>query len=88
MAIIDQGKLLFSGTPESAEQQIAGRVWQKSVAKAELKEIGLRHRIISTKLVAGRPLVHILSETNPGDGFVAVAPDLEDVFFSQLPMVA
>ncbi len=88
MAIIDQGKLLFSGTPESAEQQIAGRVWQKSVAKTELKEIGLRHRIISTKLVAGRPLVHILSETNPGDGFVLVAPDLEDVFFSQLPMVA
>ena len=88
MAIIDQGKLLYCGTPEDAERQIAGKVWQKSVSKPDLLEIGRRHRVISTKLVAGRPLVHILSERDPGDGFVSVAPDLEDVFFSQLPMVA
>jgi hypothetical protein len=38
--------------------------------------------VISTKLVAGRPLIHVLSELATGDGFSQVDPDLEDVFFS------
>ena len=88
MAIIDQGKLLYSGTPDAAESTLAGRVWQKSVAKIDLPNLERQFRVISTKLVAGRPLVHVLSESHPGEGFEAVAPDLEDVFFSRLPVVA
>ncbi len=88
MAIIDQGKLLYSGTPDEAEKTLAGRVWQKSVTKIDLPTLEREFRIISTKLVAGRPLIHVLSESNPGEGFEAVAPDLEDVFFSRLPVVA
>lgn len=88
MAIIDQGKLIYSGTPDAAEKTLAGRVWQKSVTKLDLPELEKQFRVISTKLVAGRPLVHVLSESDPGEGFEAVAPDLEDVFFSQLMVVA
>ncbi len=88
MAIIDQGKLLYSGTPDAAERTLAGRVWKKSVTKVDLPELERHFRIISTKLVAGRPLIHVLSEFDPGEGFEAVAPDLEDVFFSRLPVVA
>lgn len=84
MAIIDQGKLLYSGTPEDAEKSLVGRVWQKSVAKTDLPALEKQLRVISTKLVAGRPLVHVLSDSAPGDGFQLVAPDLEDVFFSRL----
>lgn len=88
MAIIDQGKLLYSGTPDAAEQTLAGKVWQRSVAKVDLPNLERQFRIISTKLVAGRPLIHVLSDSKPGEGFEAVAPDLEDVFFSRLPVVA
>lgn len=84
MAIINLGKLLFAGTPEDAESELAGQIWQKSVSKDELGVIEARHPIISTKLVAGRPLIHIRSEENPGDGFTQVEPDLEDVFFTQI----
>ncbi len=84
MAIIDQGKLLYSGTPEDAEKSLVGRVWQKSVAKTDLPALEKQLRVISTKLVAGRPLVHVLCDSAPGDGFQLVAPDLEDVFFSRL----
>ena len=55
MAIIDQGKLLYSGTPDEAEKKLAGRVWQKSVTKIDLPTFERQFRIISTKLVAGRP---------------------------------
>jgi len=88
MAIIDQGKLLFYGKPEAAEQQLQGKVWQKSVAKGDLPNLQKHYQVISTKLVAGRPLIHILSDNDPGDGFEAVEPDLEDVFFATVPRIA
>jgi len=88
MAIIDQGKLLFHGTPSDGEKSLSGKVWQKSVSKAELGEVQKQYRVISTKLVAGRPLVHILNDENPGNGFSPVDADLEDVFFSTLQKVA
>lgn len=88
MAIIHEGKLLFSGTPSDAEAQLAGNIWQKSIEKDRLDEYRRDYRVISTKLVAGRPLIHVYSETAPGDGFVQVDPDLEDVFFSKIHHVA
>ena len=52
------------------------------MTKSELETCRGDLRVISTKLVAGRPLVHVYSESPMPEGFRAVAPDLEDVFFS------
>ena len=35
-------------------------------------------------LIAGRPLIHIYADENPGNGFEPVAADLEDVFFTSI----
>ncbi len=82
MAIIHQGRVVYAGAPAQAEQNLRGMIWQKSIARQELEEHRRAYRVISTKLVAGRPLIHVLSESAPGDGFSQVEPDLEDVFFS------
>jgi len=82
MAIIHQGRVVYAGAPAQAEQNLRGTIWQKSIARQELEEHRRAYRVISTKLVAGRPLIHVLSESAPGDGFSQVEPDLEDVFFS------
>jgi len=87
MAIIDQGKLLYSGKPSDAEDELAGKIWRKSVRKSELDEVRKQYEVISIKLVAGSPLIHVLADADPGDGFSQVSPDLEDVFFSRLRMV-
>ncbi|MGB0596910.1 MAG: hypothetical protein ACPGLY_09480 [Rubripirellula sp.] len=84
MAIIHQGQLLFAGTPDDAEAELSGQIWQKSVSKAEFDDIKGRFQIISAKLVAGRPLVHIHRAEDPGAGFEPVAPDLEGVFFARI----
>ncbi len=84
MAIIDQGRLQFAGTPQMAEAELDGRVWQKSIDKSELDSYRDRYEVISTKLVAGRPLIHVLSDSHPQDGFSEIAPDLEDVFFAKI----
>ncbi|MFM7563081.1 MAG: ABC transporter ATP-binding protein, partial [Planctomycetota bacterium] len=38
MAIINEGCLLYAGSPQVAEDKLAGRVWQKSLSKQELPE--------------------------------------------------
>lgn len=84
MAIIHHGRVLFSGAPSDGENALNGRVWARSMSKQELATRPWEHRILSTKLVAGSPLVRIYSESDPGNGFRPADPDLEDVFFSHL----
>jgi hypothetical protein len=52
------------------------------VARDELADVERRHRVICTKLQAGRTLVHVHAEAPPGPEFEPVEPDLEDVYFS------
>jgi len=84
MAIIHQGKVLFQGKPEAAIAELKGRVWQRSIEKAELPVFEQSHKIISNRLVGGRPLLHVLSETPLNGGFLPSSPDLEDVFFTKI----
>jgi len=84
MAIIHQGKVLFAGAPADAVKGLEGRIWQRTIAKNEMKEYEQRYKIISNKLIAGKPLIHIHADQSPGDGFQPVSPDLEDVFFTRI----
>src|SRR5580704_1242620 len=83
-AIIHQGKVLFAGVPDQAVNNLSGKIWQKFIAKSDVKDAEQKYRVISSKLIAGRPLIHIYSEENPGNGFEPVAADLEDVFFTSI----
>lgn len=82
-AIIDRGRVMFAGAPELAIRDLDGKIWQRTIAKSELPDYEKRFRVISNKLVAGRPQIHVYSDAAPDDGFQAAAPDLEDVFFSR-----
>jgi ABC-2 type transport system ATP-binding protein len=84
MAIIHQGKVLFQGKPEAAIAELKGRVWQRSIDKAELPVFEQSHKIISNRLVGGRPLLHVLSEVPLNGDFAPSSPDLEDVFFTKI----
>jgi len=84
MAIIHEGRMLYAGPPDDAVSALEGKIWQKFVHKGDLKECESRFQVISSKLIAGRPLIHIYSVESPGDGFQPVAADLEDVFFARI----
>jgi ABC-2 type transport system ATP-binding protein len=84
MAIIDQGRILLEAEPLSAIHELKGCIWRSVVEKSALEELEREHSVISTKLLAGRTVVHILSNAAPGGGFEPVAPDLEDVYFSTM----
>ena len=84
MAIISRGRLLHTGEPQRAIRDLEGKVWEKTVGKADLAALESRHRVISTHLQAGRTVVHVFSEEHPGEGFEATEPDLKDVYFTTL----
>jgi ABC-type multidrug transport system ATPase subunit len=82
MAIINQGKLLFAGAPDTALQLLEGKIWERSIAKSEMNDYQKNYKMISNKLVAGKPIIHVYSETEL-DGFIPTEANLEDVFFAK-----
>ncbi|MDT8342566.1 MAG: ABC transporter ATP-binding protein [Longimicrobiales bacterium] len=84
MAILHQGEVRFAGSPDHAIGALTGRVWEKRVEKSELAALEQDHLVISSKLVAGKPVVHVLAEAAPGDGFRPADVTLEDVFFTRI----
>ena len=84
MAIIGQGQVLLSGEPHEAIHALEGKVWRRSIDKAELDGYRARMNILSTRLAGGRTLLHVLANERPEAGFEPVAPDLEDVYFGRL----
>ena len=84
MAIIDKGEILVEAEPLRAVDDLRGRIWRRVISKQELAEMQRQHAVISTKLLAGRTVVRIYSDTEPGPGFEPTEPDLEDVYFSTM----
>ena len=82
MAIIDRGEILLEAEPLRAIDELRGRVWRRVVGRMELPVIASELSVISTKLLAGRTIVHIYAESSPGAEFEPAEPELEDVYFS------
>lgn len=80
-AVIAHGNVVFTGTPEEAISALHGKIWKKTVEKSELAEYQKNYRLIATRLIAGKPVIRVFSETDPGSGFESTETDLEDVYF-------
>ena len=84
MAVLAGGRVQLEGAPLELIQSTRGRIWMKAIERADLDSYRERYQLISTRLFAGRTLVHVLSDSDPSNGFTAVEGDLEDVYFSTL----
>ncbi len=84
MAIMNFGQIVYEGSPDNALVSLEGRVWRKSIERHEKESYQSNYQVISDKMVGGRPQIHVLSDEHPGEGFSAVEPNLEDVFFTRI----
>jgi ABC-2 type transport system ATP-binding protein len=84
MAIIAGGRIVREGGPVDLIADLKGRIWTKSIGRDELEACRAKYEVISTRLFAGKTVVHVLADTDPGDGFATVLGGLEDVYFSTL----
>jgi ABC-2 type transport system ATP-binding protein len=44
----------------------------------------MKFRVLSGRMSGGLHDIHVLSDRHPGDGFTALRPDLEHVYFATL----
>ncbi len=84
MAVLAGGRIQLEGAPAELMQALQGRVWKKTIDKAALEDHRARYQVISTRLFAGRTVIHVLADADPGEGFELVDGGLEDVYFSTL----
>jgi len=84
MAIIHRGRVLLAGEPAALVRSVEGRIWEKAIARGELDAARASFPVISTRLLAGRTLVHVTGESAPAPGFEPVEATLEDVYFAAI----
>ena len=81
MAIIAQGRVVAEGEPEEVISAVNGRIWKRTFDKSQLTDAQSRYRVVSTRLIAGKPVLFVYSENAPDAGFAPVSADLEDAYF-------
>jgi ABC-type multidrug transport system ATPase subunit len=84
MAIIRQGEIVASSTPQEAIGQITGAIWEAALTREQVSALKKsRLKIVSSQMSAGRVRVRVYSEGGrPGEEFSPAAPSLEDYYFS------
>ena len=83
-AIIYQGEVLYAGTPDTAVNELTGKIFSKAIKKSEIEQYKRDHKVISSQLKAGELFIRIYSENGSVNGFATAFPDLEDVYFSNI----
>jgi ABC-type multidrug transport system ATPase subunit len=83
MAVLANGKVQLEGSPAELIASSRGKVWKKTIDHSELDQYQQSHEIISTRLFAGKTIIHVYSDSQPA-GFEPVEGGLEDVYFSTL----
>tara|TARA_R110000868_G_scaffold304437_14_gene565181 strand:- start:24333 stop:25208 length:876 start_codon:yes stop_codon:yes gene_type:complete len=84
MAIINKGRVLLQGNPSKCIENISGKIYSKTLNKDKLAAYKENYTVISERLFQGKPIIHILSDSEPGNGFEPVEAELSDVYFSHI----
>ncbi|MHA7057389.1 ABC transporter ATP-binding protein [Aquimarina sp. M1] len=84
MAIINRGQVVLQGKPLELIENMENKVFKKTIHKDELEAHKKEYKVINEKLFLGKPIIHVLCDDHPKNGFVPVNAGLEDVYFSQI----
>jgi len=85
MAILNGGKILKHTTPIEATKEIEGTIWQKTIERENLDENEKLYTILSSNYNQDNTLnLRVYATEKPSEDFIAVAPQLDDVYFIAL----
>lgn len=80
MAIMDEGKIVFEGSPPELLAGAEGQIWEFLVGEEELDAIKAQHRIVRTVPTGDRLKIRIVGNRPERDGVEEVTPSLEDAY--------
>jgi ABC-2 type transport system ATP-binding protein len=84
VGLMIDGRIVAEDTPAALIRSLAGRVWVRTIDKAELPAYRKQLDVIATRLRAGRTQIHVLADAAPDASFEPVTSSLEDVYFATL----
>lgn len=84
MAIMAGGRIILQGDTSELVQRLDGQVWRKVVSRGEVGAHQSQHRVIATRLFAGETVLHVLSDSNPGNGFAPLQQGLEELYMATI----
>lgn len=85
MAIMNKGSVIVQGNPAHIIESLRGRLYEKTIHKNELEQYKKEYQVIRDRLYLGNQIVHVVSDTHPGQAFKSIDASLEDVYMSQIP---
>lgn len=80
MALLNQGKLAFTGSPEELVKEAEGNVWQIQATETEYLEINEKYPVISTIPIDGGWEVQVVAPEINGYQGKQIAPNLEHAY--------
>ena len=80
MAILDEGRILFEGSPSSLLSDAVGHTWEFVVKEAELDAVKAQYRIVRTLATRDGLKIRVVGERPQRDDVERVAPTLEDAY--------
>lgn len=82
MAVIRQGAILASTTPQQAIDQLKDSVWEATVPREQVAALKSHHHVISSQMFAGLARLRVISRKGrPSEEFSPAPPALEDYYF-------
>lgn len=85
IAIMNGGRILFRGTPNSGDEVLGGKIWVRVIQSNEIEEFQSNYNVLSSNYNQDNTMnIRVYSEEQPDATFVQVSPILEDVYFYTL----
>ncbi|HEY0725527.1 MAG TPA: ABC transporter ATP-binding protein [Pyrinomonadaceae bacterium] len=82
MAVIRQGAIVASTTPQQAIDQLKDSVWEATVPREQVTTLKARHQVISSQMLGGQARLRVISKgVRPSEEFTPATPVLEDYYF-------
>ena len=81
MAILAGGRIQLEGSPLELIASLRNRIWKKTIERGEIEAYKAKYTLISQRLFAGKTVIHVVADSDPGDGFEIVPGSLEDLYF-------
>ncbi len=82
LAVLNRGKLVFSGTPDGLMRQARGSVWQVNVSAEDWPKLEAQYPVLATRLQNGYMQARLLANHSPFSGAQPMEPDLEDGYMA------
>jgi ABC-2 type transport system ATP-binding protein len=81
MAVLDHGKVRFSGAPKTLIERLSNQVWQAEISSEQIPTFQQQFPILSSRFVGGLCQIRVLATQAPGLDFIQATPDLQDAYF-------